>query len=80
MTLKERVYIHKLADTDQTIDNLLKKAKRIQRKRSASPSDSIDTLLDDLNLNSTEPDNNFVCGEDDLGDWFRGAPSWICRS
>ncbi|WP_241466565.1 MULTISPECIES: hypothetical protein [unclassified Prochlorococcus] len=43
------------------------------------PRDGIDQLLDGLELGSSEPDD--YCSEDeDLGEWFGGAPSWLGRS
>jgi hypothetical protein len=40
----------------------------------------IDRLLADLDLGPAEPDEGFDPGDDDLGDWFRGAPGWLRRS
>ena len=78
VSLEERLYIQRCADKDPSINNWLNKAKRIQRNKVSS--DSIEMLLDDLDIGSTDPDNSFKVGEDDLGEWFSGAPSWLARS
>ena len=78
VSLPERVYVHKFADRDQTVSSWLNKARRLQQKD--QPQDSVDHLLDDLGLCSPDPESSFRPGEDDLGDWFRGAPSWLGRS
>ncbi len=75
--LEERIYLHNLADIDQTVASWLSKAKR--QKKNIHSKDSLDNLLDDLNLGSPEPDSN-LRPEDDLGEWFSGAPSWLSRS
>ena len=77
VTFQERVYIHKFADRDQSVSSWLKRAKRVQQNR--KPNDGIENLLNELDLGIGDPDNNFN-PEDDLGDWFSGAPSWLSRS
>ncbi len=78
VSLAERVYLHKFADRDQTVSVWLNKAKRIQQQSNGS--DSIDNLLDELGLGSCDPQSIYNPNDDDLGDWFKGAPSWLGRS
>ncbi len=78
VTLQDRVYLSKHADHDQTVSAALKRARRLQQQN--QPVDSIDNLLTELDLGAIDPKSNFRPGEDDLGDWFMGAPSWLGRS
>jgi len=78
VSLKERIYITKFADRDQTVESWLSKAKRLQRNREGF--DSIDNLTTDLGIGETDPDKIYSPNIEDLGDWFSGAPSWIKRS
>ena len=78
VSLTERVYLQKHADQDQTVANWLHQARSMQQE--AKPKDSIDDLLHELSLGSADPEVNFNPKEDDLGEWFGGAPSWLGRS
>ncbi len=78
VSLDERVYVRKFADRDQTVSSWLVRARRIQQQR--QPTDNIEILLSDLDLGNSEPNSSFKPGEDDLGEWFGGAPSWLSRS
>tara|TARA_B100000945_G_scaffold247663_1_gene204111 strand:+ start:235 stop:537 length:303 start_codon:yes stop_codon:yes gene_type:complete len=78
VTLEERIYINKYAARNQNVSNWLRKASSIQRnKRISNP---IDELLNGLDLCSEEPQSTYNPDQDDLGEWFSGAPSWIRRS
>ena len=77
VSFEERVYLRKFADRDQSVSSWLNRAKRVQQNSVAL--DSLESLLNDLDIASNEPDSNFK-PEDDLGDWFSGAPSWLGRS
>ena len=77
VSFNERVYLNKFADRDQSVYAGLNKAKRVQR--SSTSLDSIDTLLTDLCIGCPDPDDHYN-QDKDLGDWFKGAPSWIGRS
>ncbi len=77
VTLQERVYINKFASRDQTVSNWLKRAIRIQQKFEAKT--SIDKLIKGLDLGSSDPNSSFNTDQDDLGDWFSGAPTWLGR-
>ncbi len=78
VTLEERIYINKYASKNQNVSSWLRKASRIQRNQPIS--NSIDELLNGLDLNSEEPHSTYNPNLDDLGEWFSGAPSWIRRS
>ena len=78
VTLEERIYLNKHATRNQNVSSWLRKASRIQRNQPIS--DSIDELLNGLDLNSDEPNSTFNPDLDDLGEWFSGSPSWIRRS
>ena len=78
VTLEERIYINKYATKNQNVSNWLREASRIQRKYPVS--NPIDELLNGLNLSSDEPHSTYNPDQDDLGEWFSGAPSWIRRS
>ena len=78
VTLEERIYINKYATKNQNVSSWLRKASRIQRNQPIS--NSIDELLDGLDLSSEEPHSTFNPDRDDLGEWFSGSPSWIRRS
>ena len=78
VTLEERIYINKYAAKNQNVSSWLRKASRMQQNIAVS--NSIDKLLNGLDLNSNEPNSTFNPDRDDLGEWFSGAPSWIRRS
>tara|TARA_Y100001968_G_scaffold88817_1_gene79878 strand:+ start:4908 stop:5210 length:303 start_codon:yes stop_codon:yes gene_type:complete len=78
VTLPERIYINKFADRDQTVSAWLSKAKQLQNKKSTL--DSLDNLITDLGIGSHDHDNIYNPDQEDLGDWFSGAPSWLGRS
>ena len=78
VTLEERIYINKFATKNQNVSSWLRKAARIQRNIPVS--NSIDELLDGLDLSSDEPNSSYNPDQDDLGEWFSGAPYWTRRS
>ena len=78
VTLEERIYINKYATKNQNVASWLRKASRIQRNQTIS--NPIDELLNGLDLSSDEPHSTYNPDQDDLGEWFSGAPSWIRRS
>ena len=78
ITLKERIDLQTHADQDPTVSAWLRRARRRQRQHIEGCRS--DTLLSALDLDSSEPHSVFQPGEDDLGDWFQGAPSWLRRS
>ena len=78
VTLEERIYINKYAAKNQNVSCWLRKASRIRQNHPVS--NSIDELLNKLDLSSDEPHSTYNPNHDDLGEWFSGAPSWIRRS
>ena len=80
VSLTERVYVHKFADHDQTVSSWLKRARRLQQQKEEFSADSIENLINDLDLGPTDPNSAYCPDEDDLGEWFGGAPSWLGRS
>ena len=78
VSLEERIYINKFATKNQNVSSWLRKAVLIQRNQPVT--NPIDELLNGLNLSSDEPNSTYNPDQDDLGEWFSGAPSWIRRS
>ena len=78
ITKEERIYINKYASIPQNVSAWLRKASNIQRK--SVNSNQIDELLNGLDLYSSEPYSTYNPDQDDLGEWFSGAPSWVRRS
>tara|TARA_B100000965_G_scaffold380658_1_gene377389 strand:- start:7912 stop:8214 length:303 start_codon:yes stop_codon:yes gene_type:complete len=78
VSLEERIYINKYASRNQNVSSWLRKASHLQRKKVNS--NSIDVLIDGLGLCSPDPHSTYNPEQDDLGEWFSGAPSWVRRS
>ena len=78
VTLEERIFINKYAKTNQNVSAWLRKATSIQRNKNIS--NPIDLLLHELDLYSDDPHSTYNPEQDDLGEWFSGAPEWIRRS
>ena len=78
VTLEERIYINKYASRNQNVSAWLRKASYLQRNKLSS--NPIDELLNGLDLCSSDPHSTYNPEQDDLGEWFSGAPSWIRRS
>ncbi len=78
VNLDERFFIQRVADKDQSVNSWLKRARRIQQ--SGQRNDEVDELLLNLDIGSTEPNSHYRPEDEDLGDWFTGAPSWLGRS
>ena len=78
VSLAERIYVNKYASRDQNVSAWLRKASHHQRKNlNYNP---IDELIDGLDLCSSDPHSTYNPDQDDLGEWFSGAPEWIRRS
>lgn len=78
VSLSERIYVQKFADHDATVASWLRRARRMQRPVTSS---GVDQLLNGLDLGDVDPDRSLQQErDDDLGDWFRGAPDWLRRS
>ena len=78
VTLAERIYINKNASSNQSVSAWLRKASYLQRNELKS--NPTDELLNGLDLCSHDPHSIYNPDQDDLGEWFSGAPSWIRRS
>ena len=78
INFQERLYIDNCADKDQAIATSLRRARRVQQKMENT--NSLDHLINDLDLASIDPDSSYKPKVDDLGEWFSGAPSWLGRS
>tara|TARA_Y100001968_G_C19214970_1_gene646707 strand:+ start:464 stop:766 length:303 start_codon:yes stop_codon:yes gene_type:complete len=78
VTLKERIYLNKYASRDQNVSAWLRKASHLQRNKLQSH--PIDKLINGLDLCSSDPNSTYNPDQDDLGEWFSGAPTWIRRS
>ena len=78
VTLEERIYINKYASRNQHVSAWLRKALHFQRNKYTS--NPIDELINGLDLCSSDPHGTYNPDQDDLGEWFSGAPSWIRRS
>ena len=78
VTLEERIYLNKYASRNQNVNAWLRKATNFQRNNIKS--NPIDELLNGLDLCSSDPHATYKPEQDDLGEWFSGAPAWIRRS
>ena len=78
VTLEERVYVNKYASRNQNVSAWLRKASYLQRNKLKS--NPTDELLNGLDLCSPDPHSIYNPDQDDLGEWFSGAPSWVRRS
>jgi len=79
ITLQERIYVEKFANHNSTISLWLKKANSI-RRNGIKNDDGIDNLLQSLGIDGLNKENYFNPNEDDISDWFGGAPGWVRRS
>tara|TARA_Y100001968_G_C19249933_1_gene663878 strand:+ start:452 stop:754 length:303 start_codon:yes stop_codon:yes gene_type:complete len=78
VSLAERIYINKYSSRNQNVSAWLRKASNFQRNKMNS--NPIDELLNGLDLCSSDPHSTYNPEQDDIGEWFSGAPSWIKRS
>ena len=79
ITLEERIYVEKFAHHNSTISLWLKKANSF-RRNGVKNDGGIDTLLQSLGIDGLDKENHFNPNEDDISDWFGGAPDWLKRS
>ena len=78
VSLQERIFINKYASRYQNVSAWLRKASHFQRNKNKS--NPIDELINGLDLCSKDPYSTYNPDNDDLGEWFIGAPSWLRRS
>ena len=79
ISLEERIYVEKFAQHNSTISLWLKTANNIRRNGEKSEN-GIDKLLQSLGIEGLDKENHFNANEDDISDWFGGAPDWLKRS
>ncbi len=79
ISLEERIYVEKFAQHNSTISLWLKKANSLRRNGEKSEN-GIDKLLQSLGIDALDKENYFNPNEDDISDWFGGAPEWLKRS
>ena len=79
ITLEERIYVEKFANHNSTISLWLKKANSFRRNGTKNDG-GIDNLLQSFGIDGLDKENYFNPNEDDISDWFGGAPSWLRRS
>ena len=79
ISLEERIYVEKFAQHNSTISLWLKKANSF-RRNGVKNDDGIDSLLQSLGIDGLDKENHFKPNEDDISDWFGGAPDWLRRS
>ena len=79
ISLEERIYVEKFAQHNSTISLWLKKANSL-RKNGEKSENGIDKLLQSLGIDALDKENYFNPNEDDISDWFGGAPDWLKRS
>ena len=79
ISLEERIYVEKFAKHNSTISLWLKKANSLRRNGEKNEN-GIDKLLQSLGIDGLDKENHFNPNEDDISDWFGGAPDWLKRS
>tara|TARA_Y100000589_G_C27049381_1_gene586621 strand:- start:191 stop:499 length:309 start_codon:yes stop_codon:yes gene_type:complete len=79
VTLQERIFIENYAKNSSSIWNWLKKAISLRRHGDQNR-EEINGLIQTLGLDGLEDENHFDPKNDDIAEWFRGAPDWVRRS
>jgi len=79
ISLEERIYVEKFAHHNSTISLWFKKANSFRRNGKKNDG-GIDSLLQSFGIDGLNKENHFNPNEDDISDWFSGAPSWLRRS
>tara|TARA_A100001035_G_scaffold166780_1_gene132129 strand:- start:347 stop:655 length:309 start_codon:yes stop_codon:yes gene_type:complete len=79
ISLEERIFVEKFANHNSTFSYWLKKANSLRRNGEINDS-GIDNLLQSLGIDGLDKENHFNQNDDDISDWFRGAPRWSKRS
>ena len=79
ISLEERIYVEKYAKHNSTISLWLKKANSI-RRNGIKKEGGIENLLQSFGIDGLDKENHFNPNEDDISDWFSGAPDWLRRS
>ena len=79
ITLEERIYVEKFAHHNSTISLWLKRANSF-RRNGIKNDGGVDNLLQSFGIDGLNKENHFNPNEDDISDWFGGAPGWLRRS
>tara|TARA_B100000212_G_C27267186_1_gene487093 strand:+ start:470 stop:778 length:309 start_codon:yes stop_codon:yes gene_type:complete len=79
VTLKERIFVENHAKDSSSIWTLLKRALS-QRRHGPQNQESINGLIQSLVIDGLEPENQFNPKNDNIENWFKGAPEWLRRS
>ncbi len=78
ITLEERIYVEKFAH--HTLQFLLAEKANSFRRNGTKNDGGIDNLLQSFGIDGLDKENHFNPNEDDISDWFGGAPGWLRRS
>ena len=79
VTLQERIFVENHAKNSSSIWSWLKKAISLRRHGNQNQ-ESINGLIQSLALDGLELENQFNPKNDDIAEWFSGAPDWVRRS
>tara|TARA_B100000287_G_C19972164_1_gene518989 strand:- start:38 stop:346 length:309 start_codon:yes stop_codon:yes gene_type:complete len=79
ISLEERIYVEKFAKHNSTVSLWLKKANSF-RRNGIKNDGGIDNLLQSFGIDGLNKENHFNPNEDDISEWFGGAPDWLRRS
>ena len=79
ISLEERIFLQKEAESDHSIYFSLQMAQTSLRHKD-SQSDCISMLLQSLNPDSLNIENHFNPNHENIEDWFMGTPKWLRRS
>tara|TARA_Y100000589_G_scaffold292260_1_gene296301 strand:+ start:638 stop:946 length:309 start_codon:yes stop_codon:yes gene_type:complete len=79
ITLQERIFVENHAKHSSSIWTWLKRASSL-RRHGKQNQESINGLIQSLTLDGLEKENHFNPKNDDIAEWFSGAPDWVRRS
>ena len=79
ISLEERIYVEKFAQHNSTISLWLKKANSF-RRNGVKNDGGIENLLQSFGIEGLDKESHFNPNDDDISDWFGGAPDWLRRS
>ncbi len=78
ISLSERIYVQKFADRDASVWSWLRRAQRTQQR--GEQDTDLERFMVQMDLGESSDSRPFNPSQDDLGDWFSGAPNWLRRS
>ena len=79
VSIQERIFVENHAKNSSSIWTLLKRASSLRRHGEQNKG-SINGLIQSLALDGLESENQFNPANDDVAEWFSGAPDWVRRS